>query len=141
LSESRFNSVENALKAKAEEVTDLANKVFVGEYTAPNIFPRMQIYARRVSVSESHVSGKKLHHTWRFEAVIDTESGSASASYTSIKRLFWSFYDKIMADRSLGLSGVFATPAVESELIGGTTPEGRFGHTWTMRVDVLVHDV
>jgi hypothetical protein len=59
-----------------------------------------------------------------------------------MKELFWAVYDKVMADRTLGLGGdVFATPSTDSRLETGLTEDNKYGFRWWMQVTVRVAEL
>ena len=142
MSLSKFNQVEQGLKAAVERVPGLAGKVFVGMYAAPTVFPRAEIFAEGVAASDMQVSSRRLRHLWRFSVVLSHVSGDPASGYAEMKRLFWAVYDEIMADRTLGAGGdVFATPSTDSRLETGLTEDQRYGFRWWMQVSVKVSEL
>jgi hypothetical protein len=142
MSLARFNQVEQALVNLINTIPDLTNKVYIGLYTSPLIFPRAEVYAERVFTSEQSISGRKLTHFWQFSIVLSHVVGNSKEGYEKMKELFWAVYDKIMADRTLGLGGdVFATPSTDSRLETGLIEDNRYGFRWWMQVTVRVAEL
>jgi hypothetical protein len=142
MSLARFNQVEQALVSLINTIPTLQNKVYVGLYTSPLTFPRAEVYAERVFTSETSIAGRKLMHFWQFSVVLSHVVGNAKEGYEKMKELFWAVYDKIMADRTLGLGGdVFATPSTDSRLETGPTEDNKYGFRWWMQVTVRVAEL
>jgi len=137
----KFNQVENALVALLESIPDLSGRISIGEYVAKPDFPRATVFAERVQAKESTIAGQKMTHYWTFIIVIDHVTGDPAEGYAKMKELFWTVYDRIMADRSLGLGGdVFATPATDSRLERALVEKG-YGFSWWIEVVVRVAEL
>ena len=130
----KFNQVEEALKAKIESVLG-AGRVAVGLYAPPPQFPRARLIARSVSVDEGAINMRRMKHSWTFTVILEHVTGDAEGGYRTMKQLFWGIYDAIMADRTLGLGDVIATPAVTSTL-EPVNIENRYGFMW--EIEILV---
>ncbi|MEM4306644.1 MAG: hypothetical protein QXD61_11820 [Candidatus Caldarchaeum sp.] len=140
MSVSKFNQVENGLKAKVEAVYGVG-KVFIGEYAAPQLFPRAEIFATEVRTEEKTIKGGKLTHFWTFAVELWALGGDAREIYADIKNKFWSIYDQLMADRTLGAGAdVWATPSA-GDLSSAPTGDGQYGFRWLMRVVVRVSEL
>ena len=137
----KYNQVEAGLKAAVERVPGLAGKTFVGHYGDPGVFPRAEIYVETVDAEERVVGGRSLDHVWGFLIEVVVVSGNEREGYEEVKRLFWGIYDEIMRDRTLGVEGAWALPAVSSRLEREIPEEGRYGFVWSMRVNVYVSEV
>ena len=133
----KFNIVESRLVEIAKSVQGVQN-VSVAEHQGVNAFPRIYVWVRRGRSQDLRVSGTKRQHRWTFEYVIETLSGDPRRSYEEAKRIHWSIYDAIMADRTLGIKEftVFAYPSVEFERVEGRTGPGDYGHVWVQKVEV-----
>jgi hypothetical protein len=137
----KFDQVENALVALLESIPDLRGRVSVGEHVERPDFPRATVYAERVQARESTIAGRKMTHYWIFIIVIDHMSGDYREGYAKMKELFWTVYEKIMADRTLGLGGdVFATPATDSRLERAFAEKG-YGFSWWIEVTVRISEL
>jgi hypothetical protein len=137
----KFNQVENAIVSLLSSIPELAGRVSVGEYVERPDFPRATVYAERVQVRESTIAGRKMTHYWTFIIVIDHVTGDPREGYAKMKELFWAIYEKMMADRTLGLGGdVFATPATDSRLERALVEKG-YGFSWWLEVTVRVSEL
>jgi len=130
----KFDQVEQALKAKIESVLG-AGRVAVGLYAPTPQFPRARLIARSVSVDEGAINMRRMKHSWTFTVILEHVTGDAEGGYRTMKQLFWGIYDAIIADRTLGLGDVIATPAVTSTL-EPVNIENRYGFTW--EIEILV---
>lgn len=139
MSLSRFNDVESALKTRIESVVG-SGKVFIGQYSAPDVFPRATMFIESITAEDRKISMRKLLHFWRWRIELENVSGNPAEGYAKMKQLYWDIYDAVMADRSLGFAGVLATPS-EGMLEAGVTPEGRYGFRWSIYIVARVEDV
>jgi len=133
-----FEDVEEALASIAKEVEGV-EEVSISEPSLSRGFksPRVFIWIRDGETRELTISGKKLH-LWRFEYVIDAVSADPRIAYSDAKRIMWSIYERIEADKSLGGLVREAKP-IRFERVEAPSPEA-YGHRIYMLVEVLVED-
>lgn len=138
----KFIAVQDALKTKAEELKaeGKLKDVNIAETGRPPVFPRCIIWVRRGSSQDVKVSGSEKLHVWRFEYVIETRASLLKEAYETAMSLMWSLYEKIISDRSLGITNftVEASPCSEFQRFDLKEASGLFGQIIVMSVDVKV---
>lgn len=138
----KFITVQNALKSKAEElkVEGKLKDVNIAETGRPPVFPRAIVWVRRGTSQDIKIAGMEKYHVWRFEYVIETRDALLKNAYESAMEIMWSLYEKIIADRGLGITtfSVEATPCTEFQRLDLRDANGLFGQIIIMTVDVKV---
>jgi len=139
----KFNTVEQALKARAEELktSGLVKTVSIADHGPSYYTPSILLWCRRGWSEEAKVGRAARLHTWRFEYVIDVTDHDLRKAYEKAKEIMWALYDRINQDRSLGISDFFvaAKPATEFERYELVSDVGKMeGQRLVMYVDVVV---
>ncbi|MEM2188382.1 MAG: hypothetical protein QW692_01065 [Nitrososphaerota archaeon] len=131
-----FDEVERALASIARSVEGV-EEVTVSEPSLERGFksPRVFVWIRDGEIRDMTIGGRRIH-IWRFEYVIDCVSGDPSAAYADAKRILWSIYSRIMADRRLGGLVEDARP-MEFERVEAPS-RSAYGHRFYMLVEVMV---
>ena len=131
----KFNQIEARLIEIAKTIPDVMDVTAAEEYTFRS--PRVYVWIRMGESKYATISGTKRDFRIRFEYVIDVVHPNREEAYSTVKKIAWSLYDKLMEDRTLG--GLVRDIEPSSGFLRETLPvEEGYGHRWRMFVDVEV---